>query len=73
VATQTGAAGQITSRMNSDDTTLKGFTDQIAKLTARQTSESERLKKQFAAMETALNNSQAQQAWLSGQIASLGF
>jgi flagellar hook-associated protein 2 len=72
VTTQTGAAGQITSRMNSDDTTLKGFTDQIAKLTARQNSESERLKKQFAAMETALNNSQAQQAWLTGQIASLG-
>jgi flagellar hook-associated protein 2 len=72
VTGQTGAAGQLTSRMNSDDTTLKGFTDQIAKLNARMNTEAERLKKQFAAMETALNNSQAQQAWLTGQINSLG-
>ena len=33
--------------------------------------EQKRLKAQFAAMETALNNSQTQQAWLTSQIASL--
>ena len=30
-----------------------------------------RLKAQFAAMETALSNSQTQQAWLTSQISSL--
>ena len=36
------------------------------------TAEQDRLKAQFAAMETALNNSQTQQAWLTSQISSLG-
>ena len=31
-----------------------------------------RLKAQFAAMETAMQTAQSQQAWLAGQIASLG-
>ena len=69
---QTGASGLLTGRMASDDTTLKGFTDQIAKLNTRMTTEQTRLKAQFAAMETALNNSQTQQAWLTSQIATLG-
>ena len=34
--------------------------------------EQKRLKAQFAAMESALNNSQTQQAWLTGQLSSLG-
>ena len=72
VGTQTGTNGMITGRMNSDDTSLKGFTDQIDKLNERMTAEQDRLKKQFAAMETALNNSQTQQAWLTSQIATLG-
>ena len=71
VAGQTGTNGMITSRMNSDDTTLKGFTTQIDKLNLRMAAEEKRLKAQFAAMEAALNNSQTQQAWLTGQIASL--
>jgi flagellar hook-associated protein 2 len=57
--------------MASDDTTLKGFTGQIDKLNARMATEQKRLKAQFAAMETALNNSQTQQAWLTSQIGSL--
>ena len=72
VSSQTGTNGMITGRMTSDDTVLKGFTDQIAKLNERMTAEQDRLKKQFAAMETALNNSQTQQAWLTSQIATLG-
>ena len=55
--------------MNTDDTTLKDFTKTIDKLNARMATEEKRLKAQFAAMETALNNSQTQQAWLTSQIA----
>ena len=65
------AKGMLTTRMKTDDSTLKGFTDQIAKLNERMDAEQKRLKAQFAAMETALNNSQTQQAWLTSQIASL--
>ncbi len=72
VTGQTGASGLLTGRMASDDTVLKGFTDQIAKLNTRMATEQSRLKAQFAAMETALNNSQTQQAWLTSQIATLG-
>jgi flagellar hook-associated protein 2 len=71
VGTQTGTNGVFSSRMASDDTTLKGFTSQIDKLNARMATEEKRLKAQFAAMETALNNSQTQQAWLTSQISSL--
>jgi flagellar hook-associated protein 2 len=71
VGTQTGTNGMITSRVNTDDLKLKDFTKQIDKLNARMASEEKRLKAQFAAMETALNNSQAQQAWLTSQIATL--
>src|SRR3954454_21827069 len=69
---QTGPQGTLTSRIAGDDSTLKDFTTQITKLNDRMTTEQDRLKKQFAAMETALSNSQTQQAWLTGQIASLG-
>ncbi len=72
VSGQTGSKGSLTLRMASDDKTLTGFTDQIAKLNTRMTAEQDRLKKQFAAMETALNNSQTQQAWLTSQIGTLG-
>ena len=34
--------------------------------------EQKRLKAQFAAMESALSNSQTQQAWLTAQLSSLG-
>jgi flagellar hook-associated protein 2 len=71
VGTQTGTNGVLSSRMKSDDSTLKGFNDQIDKLNTRMATEQKRLKAQFAAMETALNNSQTQQAWLTSQIATL--
>ena len=57
--------------MTADDTTLKGFTDQIDQAQRAHDKTEERLKAQFAAMETALNNSQTQQAWLTSQISSL--
>jgi flagellar hook-associated protein 2 len=71
VGTQTGTNGVLSGRMTSDDTTLKGFTDQIDKLNTRMDTEQKRLKAQFAAMETAMSNSQTQQAWLTSQISSL--
>jgi flagellar hook-associated protein 2 len=71
VSSQTGTNGVLTGRMTSDDTVLKDYTDQIAKLNARMTTTQDRLKAQFAAMEAALNNSQTQQAWLTSQISSL--
>jgi flagellar hook-associated protein 2 len=71
VKSQTDTTGVLTGRMNSDDTILKDFTAQIDKLNDRMKTTQERLKAQFAAMETALNNSQTQQAWLTSQISSL--
>ena len=71
VDTQTSTNGVLSSRMASDDTRLKGFTDQIAKLNERMAVQEKRLKAQFAAMESALNASQSQQAWLTSTISSL--
>jgi flagellar hook-associated protein 2 len=71
VSSQTGTAGVLSGRVKSDDSILKDFTKQIDKLNERMKSTELRLKKQFAAMETALNNSQTQQAWLTSQISSL--
>ena len=71
VGSQTGTNGVLTGRMTSDDTVLKDYTAQIDKLNDRMTTTQERLKAQFTAMETALNNSQTQQAWLTSQISSL--
>jgi flagellar hook-associated protein 2 len=71
IGTQTGTNGTLKGRMESDDSRLKGFTDQIAKLNERMAAQEKRLKAQFAAMESALNASQAQQAWLTSTIASL--
>jgi flagellar hook-associated protein 2 len=71
VATQTSTSGALTSRMTSDDSILKDYTKQIDRLNDRMSSTEARLKAQFAAMETALNQSQTQQAWLTSQISSL--
>jgi flagellar hook-associated protein 2 len=71
VGSQTGTNGVITGRMNSDDTVIKDYDDQIERLNDRMKTTQERLKAQFTAMETALNNSQTQQAWLTSQIATL--
>ena len=68
---QTSTKGIITGRMNTDDSTLKDFDNQITGLNKRMDDEQTRLKAQFAAMEAALNQSQTQQAWLTSQIASL--
>ena len=71
VGSQTGTNGAITGRMKSDDDRLTDFTKQITKLNTRMETEQKRLKAQFAAMESALNASQTQQAWLTGQLGAL--
>ena len=49
----------------------KRIQDQIDRANERLDAREKRLKAQFAAMEVALQNSQTQGAWLSGQIAGL--
>jgi flagellar hook-associated protein 2 len=69
---QNGLHGVLTGRINSDTTVLNDFTKQISDTNDRLSQQEARLKAQFAAMETALQNSQSQQAWLTGEINSLG-
>jgi len=71
VDTQTGGHGSIDSRLTSADGNLKLLKDQLDDANTRIDAKETRLKAQFAAMETALQNAQTQQAWLQGQIASL--
>ena len=72
VDTQVGTGKVLDSRLASSatqqQTLAKSATDTQARLTQRET----RLKAQFAAMESALLQSQSQQAWLTSQISSLG-
>ncbi len=71
VDSQDGTNGILTGRIASDDSSLKDYTTQISDMSSRMDDEQTRLKAQFAAMETALAQSQTQQAWLTSQIASL--
>lgn len=71
VDTQTGGHGVLDARQDGDARRLTDLRGQLAhtddQLAAKQT----RLKAQFAAMESALQSAQTQQAWLTGQISSL--
>jgi flagellar hook-associated protein 2 len=71
VKAQTGLKGVLTGRINSDSTSLKDLANQVTATNQRLDQTEARLKAQFAAMETALQTSQSQQAWLEGQIAGL--
>lgn len=68
---QTGGSGIIDDRIKSGDRQTKRIQDQMDKANERIDAREKRLKAQFAAMEAALQNSQTQGAWLSGQIAGL--
>jgi flagellar hook-associated protein 2 len=72
VDTQTGSAGVIDGRLKSADRSITTLKDQLTKANERIDAKEKRLKAQFAAMETALQNAQTQQAWLTGQLAALG-
>jgi flagellar hook-associated protein 2 len=65
------AGGTMASRLSSEDATHKRISDQIAAMDVTLTKKQETLKAQFTAMESALQASQAQGQWLSGQLAGL--
>ena len=65
------AGGTMDSRLASEDTTQKTLNDQIAQMDVLLQNKQDTLQQQFTAMETALQQSQAQGQWLAGQIAGL--
>jgi flagellar hook-associated protein 2 len=71
VDTQTGGNGVIDGRLKSADRNMKTLQAQLTQANERIDAKEKRLKAQFAAMETALQNSQTQQAWLTAQLAGL--
>jgi flagellar hook-associated protein 2 len=71
VDTQVGTGGVIDGRLKSADRNIASIKDQLTKANERIDAKEKRLKAQFAAMETAMQNSQTQQAWLTAQLAGL--
>jgi flagellar hook-associated protein 2 len=71
VKTQTGGSGTIDARLKSGDRNLALLKSQMDQTNTRLDAKEKRMKAQFAAMELALQKSQTQQAWLTGQLASL--
>ncbi len=61
----------IDSRLEGSSRTVSRIQQQIDATNKRLDAKEQRLKAQFAAMELALQNSQTQQAWLTGQLAAL--
>ena len=61
----------IDDRLKSGDRNLVRLKEQLTKTNERLDMKEKRMKAQFAAMELALQKSQTQQAWLTGQLASL--
>jgi flagellar hook-associated protein 2 len=68
---QTGGSGVIDERLKSSTRTFDRLSDQVVATNERLDAREARMKAQFAAMELALQNSQTQQAWLTGQLAAL--
>ena len=71
VDSQVGTGGVIDGRLKSADRNIASIKDQLTKANERIDAKEKRLKAQFAAMETAMQNSQTQQAWLTAQLAGL--
>jgi flagellar hook-associated protein 2 len=65
------AGGTMDQRITSEDANKKRINDQIARMDTQLSLKQDLLKRQFAAMESALQASQAQGQWLSGQLAGL--
>jgi flagellar hook-associated protein 2 len=68
---QVGSSGAINLRLKASTEQQKRITDAMATTDTRLQAREKLLKAQFAAMELALQASQTQQAWLTGQLASL--
>ena len=71
IKSQTGTSGVLDMRDKAADAEIKRITAQADLAETRIQAKEKRLKAQFAAMETALLNSQTQSAWLAGQLSSL--
>jgi flagellar hook-associated protein 2 len=71
VKTQTGGSGVIDKRLDSATRNQKLLQSQLDDMNERLDQKEQRLKAQFAAMESAMAASQTQQAWLTAQINSL--
>jgi flagellar hook-associated protein 2 len=63
--------GTIDSRKKEADSQAERLRDQMARLDERLIVQEERLRRQFASLETLLSRSQAQQQWLTGQLNGL--
>jgi flagellar hook-associated protein 2 len=72
VTRQTGGSGVIDGRLDSATRQNKLLADQLTRTEDTLSAKETRLKSQFAAMESALQASQTQQAWLTAQISKLG-
>lgn len=68
-STQSG--GDIDTRISREESTRSRISAQLADMDRRLSMKEDRLRKQFAAMESALGRSQDQGQWLAGQIAAL--
>jgi flagellar hook-associated protein 2 len=66
-----GADGTLDQTIASQDNQKRDIGDQIARMDEMLQQKQDMLKQQFAAMETALSQSQSQGQWLSGQLAAL--
>jgi flagellar hook-associated protein 2 len=71
VKAQTGGSGIIDERLKSGTRNIDRLKDQVDKTNERLDAKEKRMKAQFAAMELAIQNSQTQQAWLTGQLSAL--
>ncbi len=70
---QVGTTGEIDSRLKSSGDEQKRLSDNMSRAETRLAAREKRLRAQFAAMESAMQASQTQQAWLQGQLATLNF
>jgi flagellar hook-associated protein 2 len=61
----------IDDRVTNVDKSARRIGDELTRTEERLAAQEKRLKAQFAAMETALNQSQTQQSWLTGQLNAL--
>ena len=71
IGAATGTAGTIPSRLEASGAEARRLSDSMTALNTRLERREERLRLQFAAMESALLASQNQASWLSGQLAQL--
>lgn len=68
---QVGSSAMLDGRIKSGDDEIKRIDTRYADMDRRLGEREKRMRAQFAAMESALQATQTQQSWLSGQIAAL--